>query len=100
MSGHVTPKKVYYAIFAALMAGTAITVLAATLDLGALNTPVALLIAGTKATLVVWYFMEVRHAPALTKLAVVSGLFGLAIMLTLLWSDYTSRAWLPVPLGW
>lgn len=100
MSAHVTPKKVYYAIFAALMAGTAITVLAATVDLGALNTPVALLIAGTKATLVIWYFMEVRHAPALTKLTVVAGIFGLAIMLTLLSSDYLSRTWLPAPSAW
>jgi cytochrome c oxidase subunit 4 len=100
MSAQVTPKKTYFAIFGALMLGTVLTILAARVDLGALNTPVALLIAGTKATLVVWFFMEVRHAPALTRIAVTAGVFGLAILLILTYSDYASRNWLPNPPGW
>ena len=39
MSGHVSPKSVYYSIFAALMALTVLTVFAATVNLGALQLP-------------------------------------------------------------
>ena len=100
MSSQVTPKKTYFAIFGALMVLTAITVAVAAVDLKALNTPIALLIAGTKATLVVWYFMEIRHTPPLTKLTVAAGLFGLVILLVLTFSDYVSRAWLTLPQPW
>jgi cytochrome c oxidase subunit IV len=82
------------------MLGTVVTILAARVDLGALNTPVALLIAATKATLVIWFFMEVRHVPALTKICVLAGIFAFAIMLMFIYSDYASRNWLPLPLGW
>jgi cytochrome c oxidase subunit 4 len=100
MSAQVTPKKVYFAVFFALMVFTAITVAAATVDFGSLNTPIALLIAATKATLVIWYFMEVRHTPPLTKLAVASGIFGLALLLVFTLNDYLSRNWLSIPQPW
>jgi cytochrome c oxidase subunit 4 len=100
MSAHVTPKKVYFAVFFALMVFTAITVAVAGFDLGPLNTPVALFIAGFKATLVVWFFMEVRHTSALTKVVVASGFFGFVILIVLLFSDYASRNWLPAPQPW
>ena len=41
MSGHLSPKSTYYAIFGALMVFTAITVGVAFVNLGALNFPVA-----------------------------------------------------------
>ncbi len=74
---HVTPLKVYIAIFLTLMVMTAITVAAAYVNLGPMNKIVALRIASFKATLVVLYFMHVRHASRLTKLIVVTGLFFL-----------------------
>jgi cytochrome c oxidase subunit 4 len=103
MSDHhhpVTPKKVYFAIFGSLMVLTAVTVAVATVDLGALNTPVALLIAGAKAALVVWFFMEVRHAEPLTKVVALSGVLGLLITGVFTFADYLSRGWLPIPQGW
>ena len=96
-SVHVTPLKVYIGIFLALMVLTVITVLAAYVDLGALNTIVALAIAGFKATLVVLYFMHVRHASRLTKLIVGTGLFFLAILLGQTFIDYASRMWVNPP---
>ena len=57
MSGHVSPKSVYYSIFAALMVLTALTVFAAFVNLGVLNFPVALAIAVIKSTLVILFFM-------------------------------------------
>jgi cytochrome c oxidase subunit 4 len=97
MSGHIVSKSLYYGIFAALMVLTGITVWVSGLDLGLLNTPVALLIAVTKATLVVLYFMHVRYSTRLTWVVVVSGIFWLAILFVLTMSDYLSRTWLGLP---
>ena len=60
---HIVPLKTYMLIFAALLVGTVITVAIAFVDLGFLNTPVAILIAMVKATLVIWYFMHVKYSP-------------------------------------
>ena len=57
MPGHVVPKKLYFLIFAALLALTALTTGVAFVDLGKWNTVVALAIAVCKATLVVLFFM-------------------------------------------
>ncbi len=97
MSGHVSPLKIYYAVFGALMVLTMVTVLVAYVDLGEFNKVVALGIASFKATLVVLYFMHVKYASRLTKLVVVSGFFFLAILLSLTMVDYGSRMWVNPP---
>jgi cytochrome c oxidase subunit 4 len=94
---HIASKGLYYTIFAALMVLTAITVAAAYLDLGMLNTPIALGIAVFKATLVVLFFMHVKYATRLTWVVLVSGFFWLGILFVLTMSDYLSRAWLMTP---
>jgi cytochrome c oxidase subunit 4 len=88
---HVVPTSTYYTIFGLLMLGTAITVWAAFLDLGALNTVVALAIACTKATLVVLFFMHVKYSTRLTWAVVFGGVFWLAILLALTFNDYLTR---------
>jgi len=45
MSGHVAPKSLYYAVFAALLVGTGLTVGVAFLQLGPFNNIVMLAIA-------------------------------------------------------
>ena len=93
MSAHIVPKKTYYAIFASLMVLTAVTVWVSSIDLGALNTVVALAIAGFKAVLVVLFFMHVKYSTSLTKVAVVAGIYWLGILLALTLSDYLTRHW-------
>lgn len=96
MSDHSksSPLKMYFGIWAALLFGTLITYVAATLDLGRFNAAVALAIATTKATLVVLFFMHVYHASEkLTKLVVLSALFFLALLLGLTMTDYATRIW-------
>jgi cytochrome c oxidase subunit 4 len=85
----------YYAVFAALMVGTAITVAVAFVDLGALNNVVMLGIAMTKATLVVLYFMHVRWSTRLTWVIAASGFFWLLILFGLTMQDYLTRGWVP-----
>jgi cytochrome c oxidase subunit 4 len=60
MSGHISPKTTYYAIFGALMVLTAVTVAVAYQPLGVFNFPVAIGIAITKATLVILFFTRVQ----------------------------------------
>jgi cytochrome c oxidase subunit 4 len=93
MSGHISPKSTYLTIFGALMVCTALTVIAAFINLGDANFPVALTIAVFKATLVVLFFMHVKYSSKLTKLIVGVAFFFLGIMLTLTFSDYLSRGW-------
>jgi cytochrome c oxidase subunit IV len=97
MSEHVVPRSVYYVVFGTLMVLTGLTVWVAYLDLGFLNTAMALGIAVTKATLVVLYFMHVRYGTRLTWVVVSSGFFWLGILIVLGLSDYLSRGWLPQP---
>ena len=96
MSDHVVPRKIYYAIFATLIVLTWVTVQAAFVDLGALNSVIALTIAVVKATLVVLFFMHVRYSSRLTRVVVISGLFWLGILMVLTMGDYLSRGWLGV----
>ena len=93
MSGHVAPKSMYYAVFAALMVGTALTVLVAFFDLGPLNNVLMLGIAMTKATLVILYFMHVRWATRLTWVVAASGFVWLLILFGITMTDYLTRGW-------
>ena len=93
MSGHISPKSTYITIFGALMVCTILTVIAAFINLGDLNFPVAITIAIFKATLVVLFFMHVKYGSKLTKLIVGVAFFFLGIMLSLTMADYLSRGW-------
>jgi cytochrome c oxidase subunit IV len=93
MSEHVSSKKLYYIIFAALLILTYITVGVSKIDLGPMNTIVALAIAVTKAVLVVLFFMHVRYSTKLTKLVVASGFVWLGIMFLLTMMDFATRGW-------
>src|SRR3954468_12691789 len=95
MSGHVAPKSMYYAVFAALMVGTALTVLVAFYDLGPLNNVLMLGIAMTKGLLVILFFMHVRWSTRLTWVVAASGFFWLLILFGLTMTDYLSRGWVP-----
>ena len=97
MSEHVTPKRTYFAIFAALLALTYLTVAVSRIDLGRLNTIVAMTIAVSKAVLVVLFFMHLRYSTRLTKLVVVGGFLWLALMIGLTMADEVTRLWIQIP---
>jgi cytochrome c oxidase subunit IV len=89
-----SPLPTYFAVWIALLFGTWLTYSAAKLDLGAFNAAVALIIATTKALLVVLFFMHLRHArEKLLKLVVISTVFFLLILLILSMADYSTRLW-------
>jgi cytochrome c oxidase subunit 4 len=96
---HVVPLTTYLAVFAALMVMLALTVAAAEVDLGFLNTPIALTIAIAKMILVLLYFMHLRYSSRLNWVIVATGFFWLAVMIAGTMDDVISRGWLGYPGG-
>jgi cytochrome c oxidase subunit 4 len=91
MAEHVTSRKVYFLVFAALMILTLATWLVAQVDLGWANDIVALAIAVTKALLVILFFMHVRYSTRMTAITALAGFFWLAILIFLTLNDYMTR---------
>jgi cytochrome c oxidase subunit IV len=100
MSGHIVPVKIYVAVFGALIALTLLTTAAAFVDMGRMNTVVALAIAVTKMLLVILFFMHVKYSPGLTRIVVVAGFFWLAILVSLSLADELTRSWSPTAAPW
>ena len=84
-------KKIYFLVFGALLVLTLITTGVAFINLGPLNTPVALTIAMTKAALVAIYFMHLRHSTFLARVFAGAGLIWLLHFITFTLSDYLTR---------
>ena len=92
MSEHIVSSKLYWTIWFILIVLTGVTAFVATIDLGPLNTIVALLIASGKALLVVLFFMHVKYtSEKLTRVVIVSALFWLLLLLGLSLTDYFIR---------
>ncbi len=85
----------YCGVFAILIVGTVLTYFAATVDMDYIfpgaNTLVALLIAFTKMTFVMLFFMHVYWSPKLIWLSAVGSFFWLAIMFAYTMQDYLTR---------
>ncbi|MEO7673238.1 MAG: cytochrome C oxidase subunit IV family protein [Pyrinomonadaceae bacterium] len=86
----------YLGVFAILVVGTVATYITAQWDLdwifpGA-NTLLALLIAFTKMTFVMLFFMHVYWSPKLIWLSAIASFFWLAIMFAYTMQDYLTRS--------
>lgn len=84
----------YRNIFVALLVLTVVTVAVAFINMGVMNDVVALGIATVKATLVLLYFMHVRHSGPLTRIAILSGIVFFLILVGFILSDTLTRAML------
>jgi cytochrome c oxidase subunit 4 len=89
--GHVTSPKASFVVFVVLMVLLVVTVFAANVQHAALGIVIALAIATVKAVLIVLYFMNVRYADHVTRMAVVAGFLGLLLLFVLMFSDYLTR---------
>jgi cytochrome c oxidase subunit 4 len=92
-TGHILPIRLYLFVFGSLLFLTALTVAAALVDLGLMNTVVAITIAVVKGLLVVLFFMHLRYSERLNWIFAGAAFFWLAILLGLTVSDYISRGW-------
>ena len=84
-------RKTYFLVFAALLVLTLITTAVAFVDLGPLNTPLALSIALLKASLVMIYFMHLRHSTFLARVFAGAGVLWLMHFIIFTLSDYLTR---------
>ena len=96
-SVHVSSYGFSFLIFAVLIVLTGVTVGVAYVDLGWINTPLALLIAGLKAGVVLAYFMHLKWSTNLMILVGIIGFLWVVILLAFTIADYMSRV--PVE-GW
>jgi cytochrome c oxidase subunit 4 len=97
MAQHIVSRTLYYRIFVTLLILTLLTVGVAYLNLGPLNTVIALTIATGKALLVALFFMHVRYSNRLTWVVISAGVFWLLLLLVFTLSDYLTRSTLA---GW
>jgi cytochrome c oxidase subunit 4 len=94
MSEHIVSRGLYLTIGVTLLLLTAVTVLAATVNLGPFNAVVALAIATIKALLVALFFMHVKYtSEKMTRMVLLAGVFWLLLLLFLTLADYGSRTW-------
>lgn len=84
--------RTYLAVYAVLVCLTAITVTSASLDIGRAAIAVVLAIAGTKAVLVLLYFMHLRYERRLlVKILMPIVVVTLAIFIGLTYTDILFR---------
>jgi cytochrome c oxidase subunit 4 len=88
---HIAKPRFYVGIWVALICLTVLTAGVAKIDLGALNAPIAMAIACTKATVVALFFMHMRWSDNPTRIAGVAGILWLAVMFLLTLADFFTR---------
>lgn len=84
-------KSGYYLIFVAIAGLVFLAIGASFMNLGRSAIYVNLLIAGTQACLLAYYFMHLKGAEQLTWLVVGAGLFWIFIMFLFMLTDYLTR---------
>jgi cytochrome c oxidase subunit 4 len=95
MSSHIVPTRVYLIVYALLMVLLVLTLASAEMDLGRWNIVMAMTIAVAKAVIIVLYFMHLRYSGRMVSVFAAAGFVWLAILLSLMMSDYVTRVGSP-----
>ncbi len=88
---HIITTKTYIAVWLSLLALTAVTIKAAHLRLGTLGMLANLLIASSKAGLVLWFFMHLKYEQRLLKVMLLVPIVTLTIIIGLTFFDIWYR---------
>jgi len=97
-SSHIPSVRGYLLVFLTLMGLTALTVWAAFQHFGPWNDVVALVIATTKALLVMLFFMHLRHSTSVVKIAMLSSLGFFLLLIAFVMADVWTRGVFEAPL--
>src|SRR5437870_6992319 len=92
----VVAPKIYFRTCIALLALLALTWMTAYVDLGPFNLIFALAIAICKAVLIALFFMHIKGSSRLLHLAAFAGIIWLLFLISLTFSDYFTRGWVPL----
>lgn len=90
-SQHVTPYTTHIWVLITLLVLTFITVTVTWIDLSALTVAIALLIASTKAVIVLTYFMHLKFESVLFRVLVFMVLLIYTMVILFILSDYLMR---------
>lgn len=90
-SHHIIPMKVLLKVFGALVFLTILTVAVSRVDLGILETPVALGIAGMKSALVVLFFMALKYDKGVNSMVFTVGTVFVVVFLLFTLLDVAFR---------
>jgi cytochrome c oxidase subunit 4 len=93
-SEKVVSVKTYLLTFLSLLGLTLLTTLLGFIDMGPLNTIVAVVIAAIKASLIAAFFMHTLYESKLIRVVLAGGVIWLLILISLTISDYISRYWM------
>ncbi|PSQ68765.1 MAG: oxidase [Bacteroidetes bacterium QH_2_67_10] len=90
-SHHIIPMKILLRVFGGLVVLTVLTVVVARIDLGVLDLPVALGIAGAKSALVVLFFMALKYDKGVNSMVFTVGTVFVAVFLFFTLLDVSFR---------
>jgi cytochrome c oxidase subunit 4 len=93
MAQPVVTRKTYALTFGALLGLTALTTGLGFIDMGTLNTGVAVGLAGVKACLIAGFFMHGFYESRTIRIAMIAGVVWFLFMISLTLVDYISRFW-------
>jgi cytochrome c oxidase subunit 4 len=99
MAERDTSVRTYVVVYVILIVLVALTTALSFVDLAPYSAAVALAIAATKAVLVILYFMHVRTASRVIRVAVVVGFYWIALLFAGSLGDLLTRPWLSPFLG-
>ena len=88
---HIVPYKTQFFVLIALLVLTGITVAVTQFEFGALNTLVAMLIAGTKAVIVLVWYMHLKYEKKLLPMLVAGVVIIFLLVLFVTFFDYSYR---------
>lgn len=97
-SHHITPVSTYLVVFAGLMILLALTLFVGYTNFGAFDKTITLAVAIVKASLIMLFFMHLRHSSGLVWIFGLLGFFFLIIMLLISMGDYIARGTIPGPI--
>ena len=87
----------YVLTWVALMILLALTCASSYLPMGSWNSVANIGISCAKGLLIAVFFMHLRHAGALLRIAALTGVIWLGILFGLSWSDFGTRTVSPAP---
>ena len=88
---HIVPFKTQFLVLVALLLLTVITVAVTQLEFGAANTLVAMLIAGTKAIIVLAFYMHLKYEKKLLPMLVTGVVIVFLLVMFVTFFDYSYR---------
>ncbi len=88
---HITPFSTYIKVFSILILLTIITVAASRINMGAMNSVIAMLIATVKAMIVVLWFMHMKYEDKLNRAVFGTAFFFAFVFYTFIAIDVFTR---------